>query len=102
MIFENPRKGEAWQRVETDDPVRTSIRQRAGWREVAEAEQSEEEQMEAPGPLAGLELPEKATKALVKAGFDSPEKVQAASDEELLAVSGIGEATLAHLREARG
>jgi hypothetical protein len=37
---------------------------------------------------------------LAGAGFDSPDAVHAATDEELLAVEGIGRATLRRIREA--
>jgi len=37
--------------------------------------------------------------ALVKAGFDTPRKIKAASDEQLEAVKGIGPATRKALRQ---
>lgn len=46
--------------------------------------------------LPAVEIPQ----ALVEAGFTTPESISAASDEELLAVSGVGKATVAKLREA--
>jgi hypothetical protein len=39
--------------------------------------------------------------ALAEAGYDTLEKVQAATDEELDAVAGIGPATVARLREGQ-
>lgn len=39
---------------------------------------------------------------LVVDGFDSPRKIKAASDSELKAVRGIGDASVALLREALG
>jgi hypothetical protein len=39
-------------------------------------------------------------KALAAAGFDTPEKIRAASDDDLLKVDGIGPAALVRLREA--
>lgn len=39
---------------------------------------------------------------LTEAGFDSSEKVSAASDEDLSALKGVGEARLAAIREAIG
>jgi hypothetical protein len=39
---------------------------------------------------------------LLAAGFDSPEKIRAASDEDLLALDGIGEGTLKKIREQQG
>ena len=35
---------------------------------------------------------------LVEAGFRTPRQIKAATDETLLAVSGLGEATLARIR----
>ena len=37
--------------------------------------------------------------ALVEAGYDTPRRIKAATDEQLLAVPGIGPAKLAALRE---
>jgi hypothetical protein len=50
------------------------------------------------GELAGFP----GADALVAGGFDSREKIRAASDEDLLALEGIGEATLKKIREAQG
>lgn len=41
-----------------------------------------------------------ARAALIKSGFDTTEKVKAASDEQLIAVDGVGEANLVKIREA--
>jgi hypothetical protein len=49
-------------------------------------------------PLGFLSAEQRA--ALASAGFDSPEAIRAATDEQLDAVDGIGEATVAKLREA--
>lgn len=57
---------------------------------------------EAPHPLADYDLPEKQRDALVAAGFTRPEIVEQASDEDILAVEGVGEAALARLRAKRG
>lgn len=40
--------------------------------------------------------------ALAAGGFDSREKIRAASDEDLLALDGIGEATLKKIRAEQG
>ena len=37
--------------------------------------------------------------ALVDAGFDTPRRIKSASDEQLLAVPGIGQGKLAAIRE---
>lgn len=43
-------------------------------------------------------LPEHIKEALVEAGFDTPEKVLRASDEDLLAIKGIARAKLRVIR----
>jgi len=48
---------------------------------------------------ATLALPEDIASILVAAGYTTPEAVQAATDEDLLALSGIGNARLAVIRE---
>jgi hypothetical protein len=48
--------------------------------------------------VSGVEIPD----ILVQAGFDTAESIRAASDDELLAVSGVGKATLAQIREEIG
>lgn len=50
-------------------------------------------------PLADI-LTEAQLEALAEAGFDSPESISAATDEELDAVQGIGPATVTKIREA--
>lgn len=58
---------------------------------------------DAPPSGLGLTSVSRATEAaLAEAGFASREALQAASDEQLLAVDGIGEATLKKLREELG
>lgn len=42
---------------------------------------------------------ETAIEALVEAGYSTPKLIKAATDEQLLAVSGIGPAKLAAIRE---
>lgn len=48
------------------------------------------------------ELPDgfPARAALIKAGFDTVDKVKAASDQELIDVKGVGESTVEHIRDA--
>jgi DNA integrity scanning protein DisA with diadenylate cyclase activity len=48
--------------------------------------------------VSGVEIPD----ILVEAGFDTAESIRTASDKELLAISGVGKATLAQIREDIG
>lgn len=48
--------------------------------------------------LLGVTVAEK----LIAAGYDTPEKVAATTDEQLLALDGIGQKTVDKLREAYG
>lgn len=54
--------------------------------------EDEDEETELPGGFP-------ARMQLVKAGFDTTEKVNSASDEQLLDVDGIGDTTLKQIRE---
>lgn len=54
----------------------------------------------APVPAAGLD--EDVTRLLADAGYDSPQAIREASDEDLLAIKGIGKAKLQEIREAVG
>lgn len=45
-----------------------------------------------------IEIPE----IFVQAGYASAEAIRSATDEELLAISGVGQATLTQIREALG
>lgn len=38
---------------------------------------------------------------LIKAGYDTPQKVRDAADSDLAAIDGVGEATVAKIREAQ-
>jgi len=49
-------------------------------------------------PLARYGLSEQQRTALMRAGFTSPGRIEAATDEEILATEGIGEGTLKRLR----
>lgn len=42
------------------------------------------------------------TKTLILAGYDTPDKIRVASDQELLAVDGVGRAALRRIRFALG
>jgi len=50
--------------------------------------------------MIGKGVPEQVAEALVKAGFDTPRKIKAASDKDLEAIKGIGPATVAGLRDS--
>lgn len=52
------------------------------------------------GPYLGPAISQRIHEALWGAGFDTLEKLRAASDEELLAVPGVGRSTLTHIRTA--
>lgn len=60
--------------------------------DAAEAKQS---------PLARYDLSEQQRTNLNRAGFTHPDRIDAASDADLLEVDGIGEAALAKLRRGR-
>lgn len=47
-------------------------------------------------------LPQATIDALAAAGFDSAEKIAAASDDDLKKVPGVGDATVAKLRSLQG
>lgn len=59
---------------------------------------SNEEAAEGGSDLESLGLSENIVSALVDAGFDTLEKAQAASDEDLAAVEGVGPATVKKIR----
>lgn len=49
-------------------------------------------------PLDGLPLTDAQKSALKEAGYDTPEKIAAASDDQLHGVPGVADATIAKLR----
>lgn len=51
-----------------------------------------------PEPLDDLDVPDTVREALIEAGYQTPEQIDAATDDELLGVNGVGPATLAKLR----
>jgi len=69
--------------------------EKAAVQEEAEPEKVEEEK-EVPGYLEGI--PEKVVQGLTQAGLTDEESIAAASDEELLEVSGLGPRTVEKLR----
>lgn len=61
------------------------------------------EKVEAPvveESLKAADTPEAVGQALIDAGYDTPEKLRRATDEELLDIDGIGPARLAQIRAA--
>lgn len=58
--------------------------------------------IDSPPPAIDLPMPQSTLDALVSAGYDTPEKIAAASDDQLKAVPGVGDATVAKLRQTQG
>lgn len=52
------------------------------------------------GLYLGPAIPENIHNILINAGYNTPEKLREASDEELLALPGIGKSTLTRIRKA--
>lgn len=73
---------------------------------TSEARVSDAEAVEldgAPAPeFPAMDVSESVQGRLVDAGYDSTEAIQAASDDELLEIDGVGPATLQKIREASG
>ncbi len=53
-------------------------------------------------PLAVFNLPPRAVNELKAAGLDTPAKINAATDQQLLPIWGINEINLPHIREIAG
>lgn len=70
-------------------------------RELYQLESLAELFQEIDAALSGPESSE-LPKEVVAAGYDTPEKVRAATDEDLLAIDGVGKATVRKLREEFG
>lgn len=87
MQYRNPATGRTVE-IGANEGVRRRILERSGWRRV--------------GTPAGLAEDLPGRDVLAAHGYTSAEMVRAARDDDLLALPGIGPATLAKLREALG
>lgn len=73
-----------------DEQGKRKILERAGWRVVDEADVTT--------PLAETKMPANLVGLLAEHGYDTIEAACAATDGELLALSGIGQAALKKVR----
>lgn len=85
-------KGEIRREVFPSQTGTIALLKRAGFTQVVE-ESAQKEEAETP------DFWEKLGESLAAAGFDSPDAVLEATDDELMAVDGIGEATVKKIRE---
>lgn len=107
LIYQSPKKEKRQsQPIDEADLVRRQILENAGWKVVARIEdegapqsvESEPDTIEAITQLAGLDDEIKAK--LMAAGYETNAAVHEATDDELLAIEGIGSATLRKIRDA--
>jgi N utilization substance protein A len=90
--YEQERQKERDQEIEA--AIAEETRKMAEETEAAESMEAEAAQAEAGAGLTSLEgVGPKTAEQLIEAGYDTIEKVAAMSDEEILAVPGIGEKT---------
>ena len=102
MIYTHP-KYDHTQEVQPHEKVRMRLLERAGWSAQSEAPAAPP----APDPEAPAVGPDtvhevfdpKLADLLDDAGYWALDKLRSASDDDLLAISGIGQAKLAHIRE---
>ncbi len=80
------------------DAVRELRRRVARLEDVAEAAESGQEVEEQSDGFGGL--PPRLVRVLVAAGFETPRAVRVATDDQLLAIDGVGRRTLQMIREA--
>ena len=102
MISTHP-KYDHTQEVQPHEKVRTRLLERAGWSAQSDAPAAPpvpEPEAPAIGPVTVHEVFDpKLADLLDDAGYWALDKLRAASDDDLLAISGIGAAKLAHIRE---
>ena len=102
MIYTHPRYDHT-QEVQPHEKVRMRLLERAGWSAQSDAPAAPPvPEPEAPpvGPDTVHEVFEpKLADLLDDAGYWALDKLRAASDDDILAISGIGAAKLAHIRE---
>lgn len=104
MLTYQERKTGRTMQVEERETVRRSILERIGWRIVYD-NVLEDAPIVTPmaiveSPLLDLALPDEIIDVLTNGGFRSMADVDEASDAELLALPGIGKASLAKIRQA--
>lgn len=81
------------------DPAQETIAANAIQQQIADLQTQLDKLSSAPtAPAASDSLDAPTLDKLAQAGYATPEALTAASDEQLLAVSGIGQATLAKIR----
>lgn len=108
LIYQSPKTKTRSSPINENDTRSRDHLEGKGWRVVEEIEKQVEKnpttlegEMLPPVNLAvALNLTEKQEALLVEAGFASLEAIQAASDDELSSVKGIGGKTVKAIREA--
>ena len=102
MIYTHP-KYDHTQEVQPHEKVRMRLLERAGWSAQSDAPAAPpvpEPEAPAVGPDTVHEVFDpKLADLLDDAGYWALDKLRSASDDDLLAISGIGAAKLAHIRE---
>lgn len=124
VMYESPKKASGTPRrsdwIDESDSARRSVLEGKGWRIVDAREAPQEAE---PAPLAPLpevstgEVPAESGEAvplgdidgltaaqrdaLIAAGYDTPAKLDAATDADLTAVEGVGMGTVRNLRKER-
>ena len=102
MIYTHP-KYDHTQEVQPHEKVRMRLLERAGWSAQSEAPAAPpvpEPEAPAIGPVTVHEVFDpKLADLLDDAGYWALDNLRSASDDDILAISGIGAAKLAHIRE---
>ena len=102
IIYTHPKYTHA-QEVDPRETVRMRLLERAGWSAQSDAPAAPpvpEPEAPAIGPVTVHEVFDpKLADLLDDAGYWALDKLRSASDDDLLAISGIGQAKLAHIRE---
>ena len=102
MIYTHP-KYDHTQEVQPHEKVRMRLLERAGWSAQSDAPAAPpvpEPEASTVGPDTVHEVFDpKLADLLDDAGYWALDKLRSASDDDLLAISGIGQAKLAHIRE---
>ena len=102
MIYTHPRYDHT-QEVQPHEKVRMRLLERAGWSAQSDAPAAPpvpEPEAPAIGPVTVHEVFDpKLADLLDDAGYWALDNLRSASDDDILAISGIGAAKLAHIRE---